>query len=91
MSRKYSSWAANQPLITPDLSMMRLMTVMGNEQDQRKYMKLIDSIIYTLFVLVKNIERVEAIPHMYINVDAPPPPTVSEFLLSMPLHSCFCF
>jgi hypothetical protein len=40
MSRKYSSWAANQPLITADLSMMRLMTVMGNEQDQRKHSNL---------------------------------------------------
>jgi len=38
MSRKYSSWATNQSLINPDLSMMRLTTVMGNEQDQRKYL-----------------------------------------------------
>jgi len=37
MSRKYSSWASNQPIINPDLSMMRLTTVVGNEQDQRKY------------------------------------------------------
>ncbi len=37
MARKYSSWASNQPLINPDLSMMRLTTVIGNEQDQRKY------------------------------------------------------
>ncbi|CAF3811491.1 unnamed protein product [Adineta steineri] len=59
MSRKYSSWALNQPSIHPELTnMMRLTTVAGNEQDQ-----------------LKNFERVEAIPHMYINVDAPPPPT----------------
>ena len=29
-------------------------------------------------ISVKNFERVEAIPHMYINVDAPPPMTVSK-------------
>jgi hypothetical protein len=37
MSRKYSAWASNQPSINPDSSMMRLATVIGNEQDQRKY------------------------------------------------------
>jgi hypothetical protein len=37
MSRKYSSWASNQPFINSDLQMMRLATVTGNEQDQRKY------------------------------------------------------
>ncbi|CAM4752301.1 unnamed protein product [Rotaria magnacalcarata] len=60
MSRQYSSWAANQALINPDLTTMKLTTVMGNEQDQ-----------------LKQLERVEAIPHMYINVDAPPPPSTA--------------
>lgn len=41
MSRKYSAWASNQPLGNPDLSMMRLTTVAGNEQDQRKYFLLL--------------------------------------------------
>ncbi len=49
MSRKYSSWAANQPLITPDLSMMRLMTVMGNEQDQRKYENVFIQLLASFF------------------------------------------
>ncbi|CAF3738287.1 unnamed protein product [Rotaria socialis] len=60
MSRQYSSWAANQALINPDLTTMKLATVMGNEQGQ-----------------LKHLERVEAIPHMYINLDAPPPPPLS--------------
>lgn len=38
MSRKYSAWASNQPVGNTDLSMMRLTTVGGNEQDQRKYL-----------------------------------------------------
>lgn len=37
MSRKYTAWATNQLSMNPDLSaMMRLATVGGNEQDQRK-------------------------------------------------------
>jgi hypothetical protein len=42
MSRKYSSWASNQPYTNSDLQMMRLSTVMGNEQDQRKYIFLLN-------------------------------------------------
>lgn len=37
MSRKYSAWASNQPVINIDPSMMRLTTITGNEQDQCKY------------------------------------------------------
>jgi hypothetical protein len=37
MSRKYSSWASNQSSVNTDLAMMKLTTVIGNEQDQRKY------------------------------------------------------
>ncbi|CAF4609132.1 unnamed protein product [Rotaria sp. Silwood1] len=61
MSRKYSSWASNQPSINSNLPIMKLATVLGNEQDQ-----------------LKHLERVEAIPHMYINVDVPPQPLSSS-------------
>ena len=36
MSRKYSSWASNQPLTNADFVMRKLNTVIGNEQDQCK-------------------------------------------------------
>lgn len=41
MSRKYSSWASNQSGMNPDLSMMRLATIVGNEQDHRIYLQLL--------------------------------------------------
>ncbi|CAF3707376.1 unnamed protein product [Rotaria sordida] len=61
MSRKYSSWASNQPSANSNIPLMKLTTVVGSEQDQ-----------------LKNLERVEAFPHMYINVDVPPPPASSS-------------
>jgi len=36
MSRKYSAWASNQPVINIDSSMMKLTTITGNEQEQCK-------------------------------------------------------
>lgn len=77
MSRKYSSWASNQPLTNSDLVMRKLNTVIGNEQDQCKSTFFFLIYLEMNFNSVKNFERVEAIPHMYINVDAPPP-MVSE-------------
>ncbi|UJR08899.1 hypothetical protein I4U23_013153 [Adineta vaga] len=59
MSRKYTSWASNQLSINPDLSAMMRLSTVSGNEQDQ----------------LKNFERVEAIPHMYINVDAPPPPT----------------
>ncbi len=39
MSKKYSSWTSNQPVssMKTDLTMMKLISVEGDEQDQCKY------------------------------------------------------
>ncbi|CAF0772307.1 unnamed protein product [Adineta ricciae] len=59
MSRKYTAWATNQLPMNPDLPTMMRLATVGGNEQDQ----------------LKNFERVEAIPHMYINVDAPPPMT----------------
>ena len=42
--------------------------------------------------LVKKFEKVEAMPHMYVNVDVPPPPATTAvgicFLTDVEIYAC---